>query len=319
MMSDELTSLMSLTAKLYYLDGLGQMEIADIIGISRSKVSRLLTRARESGVVAVTINDYSPRHHELEQKLEQRFQMNKAIVVKTFAEGDVASIRHTIGYIAAPAISELMRPQMVIGTAGGRTLHQLVRYLQPVGECAGITVVQLMSNIGPQVGQIDAIELARLLSQKFNGAFYAISAPAFALDLRSRDLFLEHEQVRAVWQLYGQMQIALVGIGTLENSAFIERKVIAPPEVENLQRQGAVGEICGRFYDAKGQECDTPYRERIISIELEKLRSIPNVIGVTNGKDRAEAACAALQGGLINSLVIDVDGADAVLAVADQV
>jgi deoxyribonucleoside regulator len=318
MMNDEVTSLMSLTAKLYYLDGLGQMEIAEIIGISRSKVSRLLTRARETGIVSVTINNYSPRNHELEQELRQYFQMSQAIVVKTFTEGDIAGIRHTIGYMAAPAISELIRQHTVIGTAGGRTLHQLVRYLQPVAQAAGITVVQLMSNIGPQVGQIDAIELGRVLSQKFNGSFYAISAPAFALDLKMRDLFLEHEQVRAVWDLYEKMQIALVGIGTLENSAFVERKVINPADVEYLREQGVVGEICGRFYDVQGQECDTSYRERVISIELEKLRRIPEVVGVTHGADRAEAACAALRGRLIKSLVIDEDGAAAVLAAANR-
>jgi deoxyribonucleoside regulator len=318
MINSELTSLMSLTAKLYYLDGLGQIEIAEIIGISRSKVSRLLTRARETGIVSVTISNYSPRNHVLEHELKQCFQMNQAIVVKTFAEGDIASIRHTTGYIAAPVISELIRHHTVIGIAGGRTLHQLVRYLQPVGEIAGITVAQLMGNIGPQVGQIDAIELGRVLSQKFRGSFYAISAPAFALDLTTRDVFLEHEQVRTVWDLYEKMDIALVGIGTLKNSAFIERNVIDQSELESLQNQGVIGEICGRFYDAQGQECDTSYRERVISLGLEKLCHIPEVVGVTHGADRADAACAALRGRLIHSLVIDEDGATAVLAAANR-
>ncbi len=52
----------------------------------------------------------------------------------------------------------------------------------------------------------------------------------------------------------------------------------------------------------------------MISIELDKLRRIPEVIGITNGADRARAVCAALRGKLLKSLVIDEAGAAAVLA-----
>ena len=53
--------------------------------------------------------------------------MNHAIVVRTFAEQTVTSIRQTIGYIAAPVISAAIRPNCVLGMAGGRTLYELVR------------------------------------------------------------------------------------------------------------------------------------------------------------------------------------------------
>jgi deoxyribonucleoside regulator len=75
-----------------------------------------------------------------------------------------------------------------------------------------------------------------------------------------------------------------------------------------------VGEICGRFFDAEGRECNSRWRNRAISLELEYLRKIPQVIGVAAGPDRAPAVAAAMRGGLLKSLLIDERGALALLA-----
>src|SRR5690606_21620679 len=172
---------------------------------------------------------------------------------------------------------------------------------------------QLMSNIGSLVGEIDAIELGRVLAQKLQANFYAVSAPIFAADRATRDAFINHPQVRTVWEMFDKMDVAFVGVGTLRNSAFIERGVVSAADGAELRSMGVAGEICGRFFDAQGQECDTEYRQRVISIELDQLRQIPEVVGVTNGPDRAVAVRAALHGKLLKSLVIDEAGALAVL------
>lgn len=311
--SDPLDNVLSLAAKLYYLDGLSQDEVGHIIGVSRSTVSRLLARARDTGVVTISINSYRPRAADLEAELVRRFALRHAIVVRTLPEADVPNVRNTIGYVAAPYIAELVRPGMVIGAAGGRTLHDLVRYVRPVAPIPGVTVLQLMSNIGSQVGQIDAIEIGRTLAHKLGGLFFAVSAPVFAPNRATRDLFLSNEQVANVWSMFDRLGLALVGVGTLQNSAFVERRVLTAPAVAELAEMGVVGEICGRFYGADGRECDTPYRERVISLELDRLAAAPEVIGVTNGADRAAALAAALAGGLLTGLVIDEAGAQALL------
>lgn len=311
----EQADLLSLTAKLYYLDGLSQAEVAEIIGVSRSSVSRLLARALETGIVSITVNQYAPRNRELEEALCAEFGLKRAVVVKTYGGGEATSVRRTVGYIAAPVISERLQPNAVVGTAGGRTLYHLIHYLRPATNVHGNTVVQMMGNIGSYVGEIDAYELGRVLTQKLNGNLYAVSAPVFAEDAATRDIFLNHAQVQTTWQLFDHVDVAFVGIGTTTNSAFIERKVMTAEDIAMLRRQGVVGEICGRFYDREGRECDSVFRDRVIGIELEKLRQIPDVIAVTNGSDRAQAVYSALRGGLATSLIIDEAGAQAVLSV----
>jgi deoxyribonucleoside regulator len=304
-------------ARMYYLDNLGQQEIAGILGLSRSQISRLLTRAREQGIVRVSVDDYDPRDHELETQLVERYGLRRAFVVRTGDRGS-GQIRAAIGYFAAPAVGELIRPGMTLGLAGGRTLAALVGQLKPGPGVRGVTVVQLMGNIGPAASEIDAVDLSRTLAQRFGGAFYTVNAPAIAQDTPARDHFLAHDHIRFVWDLFPALQMAFVGIGTLEESAFIERGVLTRAELAKLSRAGAVGEICGRFFDASGRECQSAYRDRVISIELDALRRCPEVVAVTTGPRRAAAVRAALAGGLVNSLVIDEVGARALLGEGDS-
>ncbi|MCX5955604.1 MAG: ECF-type sigma factor, partial [Cyanobacteria bacterium] len=49
-------------ARLYYLDGVSQTEVAKMVRVSQAKVSRLLAIARERGIVRITVEDYDPQN-----------------------------------------------------------------------------------------------------------------------------------------------------------------------------------------------------------------------------------------------------------------
>jgi deoxyribonucleoside regulator len=283
--------LMATVARMYYLDEQDQQRIADVVGVSRSKVSRLLAAAREHGIVRISVDEHDPR-----------------------APGQTtASIRGAVGYFAAPLISSLVHAGARIGLAGGRTLRELVAGMRPRPGVSNVSVAQLMGSFGPTTSEIDALELSRVLAQRFGGTFYTLNAPAIAQDRATRDLFVAHEHIRMVWRMLGELQLALVGIGSPHDSAFIERGVLDDETLGQVRAAGAVGEICGRFFDSDGNECEVAYRERVIGIELDVLRAVPEVVGVTSGASRAAATRAALVGGLVRSLVVDDACARAVL------
>jgi DNA-binding transcriptional regulator LsrR (DeoR family) len=311
-MAEVNTSLLTSVARMYYLDGLGQSEIAAIYGISRSKVSRMLTVAREMGIVKISVDDYDPRCQDLEQRLIERFNLQHAIVVEGMG-GSVANIRRAVAYFAAPTVAEWNAASRTIGIAGGRTLGELVHAMaaRPRGE--GVEIIQLMGTIGSSPSSIDASELSRALAMRYGGTFQTVAAPAFVADARTRDLFLSHKQMRSVWSSFASMDLALVGVGTLEESVFVERQVLDASDLLELRKAGAVGEICGRFYDVHGQECTSSYRDRVVSVDLDVLRACRNVVAVTLGRERGAAVRAALVGGLVKTLVIDDEGARGVL------
>jgi deoxyribonucleoside regulator len=314
---DDSDSDVTSVARLNYLDGLGQQAIAAMLGVSRSTVSRSLTAARERGIVRISVEPYDPRDAGLERRLCDRFQIRHAVVIRTLGRS-AETVRRTVGYYAATAVAERFQPGQTMGVAGGRTLYELVHAFAARHPPTKPRVVQLMGNIGPTTSAIDAAELSRILASRFDGTFYTLNAPAFASDRRTRDVFIDHEHIRTVRKLFDALDMALVGIGSLDESAFVERGVLTAADFAKLRSAGATGEICGRFYDRAGRECETDYRDRVISVELDALRRCQEVVGITNGPRRARAVHAALQGRLVNSLVIDQQGAEALLAEGNE-
>jgi deoxyribonucleoside regulator len=140
-----------------------------------------------------------------------------------------------------------------------------------------------------------------------------LNTPAILPDSQTRDALLAIDSIRAVIDRFRNVRVALVGVGTLENSVFIERGVLAPPEIARLRKAGAVGEICGRFFNADGVECNTRHRNRVVSISMADLQRTDLVIAVVAGSDRSDAILAAVRGGLLKALVIDSGGAAALL------
>lgn len=304
-----------LVARLYYLDGLGQSEVARFAKVSQAKVSRLLSLARERGIVRITVADYEPRRHELEDQLCARLGLSRAVVIKASDGLEAGDLRRAIGHFAAPVVDGLIGEKDVVALAGGRTIHELVNHF-PEERSKSLTIVQAMGSVDSTVNVFDAQEVARVMAQRLGGAFLALNTPAFIPEKRTRDALLELEQVRNVYEQLGRAKVAIVGLGTLENSVFVERGVLPPKAVAELHEAGAVGELCGRFIDANGKECVSPWRDRVIGVQVEQLRKIPQVIGVVSGSDRSAAILAAVKGGLLKSLIIDEAGANSLLAAA---
>jgi DNA-binding transcriptional regulator LsrR (DeoR family) len=304
-----------LVARLYYLDGLGQSEVAKFAKVSQAKVSRLLALAKERGIVRISVADYDPRRRELEEQLRSRLGLEHAIVIKS-SEGLAGSdLRRAVGHFGAAAVDALLQPRDIVALAGGRTIHELVHHLPPT-HAKALTVVQAMGSVDSTVNAFDAQEIGRVMAQRLGGSFLSLNTPAFIPDRRMRDALLELEQVRRVHEQLDRARVALVGLGTLANSVFVERGTIDATMIRELERAGAAGEICGRFIDDAGNECATTWRDRVISVDLDQLRQIPQVIGVVSGTDRSAAILAAIAGRIIKSLVIDELGASALLAAA---
>lgn len=302
-----------LVARLYYLDGLGQSEVAKFAKVSQAKVSRLLALAKERGIVRITVADYEPRRRELEDQLRARLGLTQAIVIKSSEGLEGTDLRRAVGHFGAAAIDAMIQPRDTVALAGGRTIHELVHHL-PASHTKALTVVQAMGSVDSNLSVFDAQEVGRVVAQRLGGNFLSLNTPAFIPEKRTRDALLELDQVRRVHESLDRANVAVVGLGTLANSVFVERGTLDATMIRDLERAGAVGEVCGRFIDAAGDECATTWRDRVISMQIEQLRKTPQVVAVVSGSDRTAAILAAVGGGIVKSLVIDELGASALLA-----
>jgi DNA-binding transcriptional regulator LsrR (DeoR family) len=81
-----------------------------------------------------------------------------------------------------------------------------------------------------------------------------------------------------------------------------------------LRAAGAVGDICGRFYDAQGRPCVPEINERTLAVELESLRSKALSVAVAGTAPKVDAILGALRGRYCNVLITDEEAARALIA-----
>ena len=103
--------LLTMIASLYYNDNLGQAEIARLAGVSQAKVSRLLTEARNRGIIRISVEPFLPRQEDLEAQLIEKLSLTNAIVVQTISGQNLEQHHRTVAHYAAPVISSLFPSQ----------------------------------------------------------------------------------------------------------------------------------------------------------------------------------------------------------------
>ncbi len=90
--------------------------------------------------------------------------------------------------------------------------------------------------------------------------------------------------------------------------------VLNKKEMQTYRDLGAVGVICGRFYDKEGMPVVADVDQRILGISLAQLRQIERKIFLAGGERGYDATLGALLGGYVTDLIVDEGTAEFLLA-----
>lgn len=312
--SDNL-DLMVQVAEKYYIDQLTQAQIAEMYNISRSTISRLLSRARDEGIVRIQIVRPQVRQAALERRLCAQFGLAEAVVIAAQqwpAQADEA--RRLVGAQAAPFVDALIKPGMVVGVGRGRTLAELAYGLSRVASSRRITLVQLLGDIDVQHSLTRGAEITRALCEAYGGTAWFLNAPALTRDRQLAHLLMQSSNIRQVSEWYNRLDLAMVGIGALHNSPLVLAGLLTEPEIQRLADAGAVGDICGHFYTIDGALVDNAYPGVSIGISWEQLRACPQRIVIATGPEKVAPILGLLRVRMIDVLVTDERTAEHVLS-----
>ncbi|MBD2796199.1 transcriptional regulator LsrR [Xenorhabdus sp. 18] len=304
-MSEE--ELMARIAWFYYHDGLTQGDIGELLGLSRLKVSRLLEKGRQSGVIRVQINSRYEGCLELENTLQKRFNLKQVRVLPTL---DSINLNARLGIGTAHLLMALIEPHQLLAIGFGETPMCTLQHLSGFISSQQIRLVTLSGGVGSYmtgIGQLDAACPVSIIPAPLRASSHQVAAT-----------FREERSVRDVILAACAADIAIVGIGAIkqqQNATIMRSGYISDGEQLMLGRKGAVGDILGYFFNTEGElVSDIDIHQELIGISLSELKTIPNVIGVAGGIEKADAIVAALKGGYISSLVTEEQTARAMLA-----
>lgn len=302
--------MLAAVARRHYLQNQSKVEIADELGISRFKVARMLETARERGLVRIEIVRQGSLDVDASARLQERFGLAHAVVVDT-ADADTGAVRHLLGRATADLLSEVLVDGDVLGLPWSRSVHAVVAALSSLPR---VEVVQLTGAIALPDFDSSAVDIVRRAARLSGGKAHVFYAP-FVLDSRSSaDALRRQPAVVDGLARASTVTKAVVGIGAWSHGESTIHDLLDDAEQRDLAGRGVIGELAGIFFDRFGKALRPKVAARLITLDPDDLARVPEVIAVVAGASRAKAVRAALEGGLVQGLVVDATLADVLLA-----
>lgn len=304
--------LMLQVCEMYYNKGLGQKDIAAQLKLSRPTVSKILTNARDTGMVRIIIADLSGRNYvNTEEQLIKSFGLKAAIVTESFEEEQQQE--NELARAAAKYLERILRDNDVIGISMGSTLSHIAQHIT-ADYFSGIHVVPMMGGSGATAIELHSNSLAESLARALNGTSSQFHAPAMVSRIQTKKELLQEASIASILQLASNLNIALSGIGAPdETSTIIQTGYFNKEMIEDFRKYNICGDICMNFYDEEGNLSACEHNQRVIGVNIGTLRKIHWSLGVAGGVRKAGAIMGALKGKYINVLITDLQCAEKLL------
>lgn len=302
---------------MYYEEGLTQQQIANTLGISRMRVSRMLQQARDEGVVQISIT-FDGFYPHLERTLSQKYDGVEFVICDSLDESEKA-LKTSLGKTAADFLSRRITNGDTVAVGWGTTLLESAKHLH--SKFPDTVFVPL---IGGQVRvglDVHANSIADQMARNSGGKSLKIFAPAVAESAESKKVLVNSAGVRDTLAEAVNADICVFSVGTPFSTATTIEKVgyYDAKDIEKLRKGGAKCDLISiSYFSSDGSRCCSDLAKRTVSISETQLRAIPEKVCVAGGIDKHEAIRIALEQGLIDTLVTDERSAKYLAERTDQ-
>lgn len=300
-------------AKLYFESGMTIAQIAEAKQITLDEVGSLLEEARRQNMVSVQYKRPLPTDKLLEDELVSIFNL-KAAKVLVRGSRSYNEVLQDLGALGAQYFESELKPNSIIGISWGSALYHLINSIRP-RSLPDAEVVQLIGAMGNENNPTDGPILAQLLANRLGSRIRYLHAPLLVERGDSAEALRRERSIRETLQHAEKVTIGLVGIGTVdpEFNSLLRAGYLTKEELQEVERQGAVGDVCAQYFDAEGRWLNIDINHRVIGISADVVRRIPTLIGVAAGDKKVKPILAALKGQFVNVLVTDDVTAQAIL------
>ncbi len=311
-------------AYMYYEDGYSQEVIAEMEFCSRQTISKALQKAKDRGIVRISIVPDLRTGYLRNLSREVRIQLGLEDLVLVSgrnmnmlaADELLDDVVTEITSAAAEYVDQMLTDADILAVSGGRTfMRNLVRYLKPTRLLPHMQVVATIGFVEARTSFGDANLIAYDLAEAYGANHLWFPCPAFLPN---------NEQVQYIRQLpiikdaYGMMQrasVTVMGLWTPHtNKSMIARGILSQEQLEVIGTYRPIVDINHWVFDASGRcinELLEPFPYALSGLEIPRLKdkiqqSNAKVILVTGGSPSyVPAIRAVLKAGLANILITD--------------
>ena len=311
-------ALLYAAAKLYYTEDATQAEVAAQLGTSRATVSRLLAEAKRRGIVRIeVVAPQDADDHDLADRVARILGLTAVHLSPPLPNpGPGRTAVDVMGGALAPVVGRALAgagllPGDVLLVSSGRTVYEVAQF--DLTALPGVLVVPTVGGNDQPESWYQTNEITRLVCDRTGARPNYLFAPA----LPGPDLYHSLQRdpsIERVIGLWSTARCALMGVGA---PPLLRTDIpqFVPTSSEALRN--AVGDVCSRFYDRRGESVEFDGSDRLMAVTLDVLRNVPVGIAVAIGADKAESIIAGATGRFFNQLVTDPATAHAIVGLTD--
>lgn len=300
-------------AHLYYIENRPLIEIAELLYLSRPTLNKLLSEAREEGIVTISINDIRQGNHHmgLEHRLRKKLSLKDVKIINAASDAQDI-INAAIGFSTAKYLASLIKSGMVIGVGWGHTLQTMANHIQPDPAITNVEFVSLLGGLHTQESKTYSTfgnYLCESIAANYPGSSISmLYTPLIAQDDATAKAIKSMDSIASTLERMRALDVAVVGIdGDPQHSTTValEKSFHAPEVKAELIKKCYVGNICSRFYTLEGELEMLSIEDRVISIYPADLQRTPIAIGAAGGEHKVLSIIGASRAKLFNVLITD--------------
>jgi deoxyribonucleoside regulator len=303
-------------AEMYYLEQKTMDTIAEALGVSRATVSRMISEARTSGLVEITVHRDRRAAATLERLIAERYHVDVTVVAPPENATDTDRVRHAAGQ-AGTVLRASLAPDLSIAVAWGATVATMARSLSP-GVVPGLQIIQMSGagNTFSSGAEYAAGTLGRF-GASFGARVHQFPVPAFFDKASAREALWNERSVQRMLRLQEHANLAVFSVSALDaripghlyRAGYLQRE-----DLRELLDRGVVGELGTVFLRADGSSDSIQLNARSSGLPIETLKRIRRRLCVAVGATKVPIIQAALSAGAITDLVVDDAAAELLVA-----
>lgn len=283
------------TAYLYYKENKTQLEIANMLDVDRSTVSRQLKEAREMGILRVEIDNFDTKILQMEEYIRNKYQIPRVEIIPSNLEDSEDRKDINLAEAAAFHIKNVIVKDLTVGVAWGKTLKNTIEQIEG-NRNTNSTFIPIAGGPSTINSQYHVNTLVYELAKVFGGQSVFINATAVQEEIYLRNKILCSKYFNQILEHWHNLDLVLLGIGgLLSHKDSHWRDLLSQDDIENLKENHAVGDLCCQFFDERCKLINGDLSKRTIALSLSEIRKVPESIAIGRGKSKARTIIALLR------------------------
>ncbi|MCC8984020.1 sugar-binding transcriptional regulator [Bradyrhizobium acaciae] len=296
---------------LYFIAGHTQDEIAKMLQVSRASAQRLVSLCLAERLITFRLEHPIAACMELASRLKERFDLVHCDVVPSDPSAPLSNAG--IAERSANLLETTLRSEtpVIVALGTGRAVRAAVERVSPI-ERPDHQIVSLVGNISAD-GSASFYDTVGRLADRTGARHYPMPLPFLMSSEDERNRMVRIDPIARVRAVAAKADLRLIGIGQMDQKAQVHVDgFVTREELLEMMRLGAIGEVTGWAYDAKGRLIKGGTNKRLTSIPPQ-IPAVSTTIAAAVGIANVPSIKAALAGRVINGLITDEATARAVL------